>query len=374
MKIPNQKDLFDIPDHVTFMNCANMAPHLKTVSEAGIAAIHQRGAPWLIPVKQWFEPAAELKSLFARIINAESSNIALVPAVSYGIAIAKKNIRLDAGQEIIVLDKQYPSNVYAWQELSKETGARIVTVKKQSGESWTEAILRNIGPQTGLIATPNCHWTDGGLVDLEAISKMTHHLNIRLVIDASQSLGAYPLDIQKIKPDFLVSVGYKWLLGPYGLGYFYADEKYFDSGIPIEYSWLNKNGSEDFTKLADYTAAYKPGAGRFDAGEFPAFINIPMARVALTQIINWGVENIQETLSELTGAIAAMATEKGLSVSDENHAGHLIGVRLGEEKIKGLGATLAANNIYVSFRDVNIRIAPHLYNDMEDINRLFEYL
>jgi selenocysteine lyase/cysteine desulfurase len=374
MRIVNQKSLFNIPNDIVFMNCANMSPHLKSVSEAGFAAIKQRNEPWTIHAEQWFEPAEELKQLFSTIINCKKQNIALVPSVSYGMAIAKNNIHLNASDEIIVLNQQYPSNIYVWRELSKETGAKIVTVKKEDNQTWTESIIDNINEKTGLVAIPNCHWTNGGLVDLIAISNKTKKFGAKLVIDASQSAGAFPLDIQKIKPDFLVTVGYKWLLGPYGLAYFYGDEKYFESGKPIEYTWLDKSGSEDFTKLVDYTDEYKQGASRFDAGEFPAFINIPMAKAALKQIINWGVGNIQETLSILTKQISDLASKRGISVSDPTHAGHMLGLKLEENKAKEIGTKLTDNGIYISFRGSSMRIAPHLYNDQNDIEKLFRFL
>ena len=325
-------------------------------------------------VKDWFEPAEELKTLFASIINADKQNIALVPSVSYGIAIAKQNINLTADHEIVVLDQQYPSNIYAWRELSKETGARIITVTKKESESWTEAILDNININTGLVAIPNCHWTNGGLIDLKTISAKTKETGAKLVIDASQSAGVYPLDIQSIKPDFLVTAGYKWLLSPYGLAYFYADNKYFENGNPIEYTWIDKIGSENFSGLVDYTDTYKAGARRFDAGGFSAFINIPMAKAALTQILEWGVENIQETISDLTNRVSQIAKERGYIISEDNRVGHMLGIKLEESKVSEIAKRLTDNKIYVSFRGSSMRIAPYLYNDYNDIDKLFKFL
>ncbi len=374
MIIPNQKSLFNIPDDITYMNCANMSPLLKTSNKAGISAVNQRNSPWTISVSQWFEPVEQLKLLFAGIINADKENIALIPSASYGIAIAKNNIKLNSSQSIIILDQQYPSNVYAWRELSRETGAAIITIKKEIDQTWAEAILDKINEQTGLVAIPNCHWTDGSLIDLVQVSKKVKETGAKLVIDASQSVGVYPLDINKIKPDFLVTVGYKWLLGPYGLSYLYADEKYFSEGKPIEYTWLNKKGSEDFAQLVAYTDDYKPGARRFDAGASSSFINIPMAKASLTQILNWGVENIQETLSILTNQIAIKAKEQGLEITNKNRVGHMIGIKLSENKAIEIGKKLTDNQIYISFRAASMRIAPHLYNDSKDVNRLFQFL
>ena len=375
MVIPNQKSLFSIPDDITYLNCANMSPLLKSVNEAGVSAINQRNAPWTIDIAQWFEPVEELKALFAKIINSDKENIALIPSVSYGIAIAKNNIQLNPSQNIIVLENQYPSNFYAWHELSQETGATLIIVKKETGQSWAEAILANIDWQTGIVAIPNCHWTDGSFIDLEQVSDKSREFGAKLVIDASQSIGAYPLDIKRIKPDFLVTVGYKWLLGPYGLGYLYADEKYFAAGKPIEYTWLNKMNSEDFTKLVDYTDAYKPGARRFDAGESPSFIHVSMAKAALTQILEWGIGNIQETLSALTNHITIKAKENGFETPDTNsRVGHMIGIKFSKNKAIEIDKKLTDNKVYISFRGTSMRIAPHLYNDSKDLNRLFQLL
>ncbi len=375
MILENQKNLFDIPSDTTFLNCANMSPLLKTVSKAGNNAIEKRSHPWLIQIKDWFEPAEELRNLFAKIINADKENIGLITSVSYGIAIAANNIYLNANQTILILDQQYPSNVYAWRELSKKSGAEIVTIKREPEQSWTDAIITQINAKTGLVAIPNCHWTDGSFIDLEKVSIEVKKVGAKLLIDASQSLGAYPLDVEKIKPDFLFTVGYKWLLGPYGLAFLYAGKEYCEKGNPIEFSWLNKKGSEDFTKLVDYNDEYKSGARRFDAGEFPSFIHIPMAIAALTQIIEWGVENIQTTLSELTNEIENKAKDLKLETPKRiNRVGHMIGIKFSDNQVSIMSKRLAENKVLISFRGTSMRIAPHLYNDKKDIDKLFSFL
>lgn len=375
MILSNQKSLFDIPPEITYLNCANMSPLLKSVHEAGINGINIRNHPWKIKTDDWFSPVETLRELFARIIHTDKEHIALIPSVSYGIATAARNISLSANQKILVLDQQYPSNVYSWRELSKETGAEIITIKRKEDQSWTAATLEKIDHHTGLVALPNCHWTDGSIIDLEEISKAVRKVGAKFVIDASQSAGAYPIDVDKIKPDFLVTVGYKWLLGPYGLGYLYAGQQYFESGKPIEHSWLNKMGSDDFSRLADYPEAFRPGARRFDKGESPSFIHIPMAIQALTQILDWGVENIQDTLSELTNEINKRAEQQGLETPKRNdRVGHMIGIKLSGRDSSTLNKKLLENQVYISFRGTNMRIAPHLYNGIHDIEKLFQVI
>ncbi|MEE8098965.1 MAG: aminotransferase class V-fold PLP-dependent enzyme, partial [Hyphomicrobium sp.] len=294
------RDLFDVPEEIVYLNCANLAPRLRSVSEAGKAAMDRLGSPWSISPRDWFEGAERLRGLFATLVNASPDSVSLVPSVSYGVAIAAKNVEISSGSNVVVLDQQYPSNVYAWRRVCAEKQAQIRTVFQSDRNSLTEAVLAAINEKTSVVTIPNCHWTDGALLDVEQVGRAARQVDAALIVDASQSLGAYPLDVKAVQPDFLVSVGYKWLLGPYGLGYLYAHEKWQRDGIPIEESWLTRAGSEDFARSVEYVDEYRPGARRFDFGEFPQFLSLPMACAALSQLIEWKVETIHSLLTDVT--------------------------------------------------------------------------
>lgn len=375
MFIKNVRNLFEIPEDVTYLNCANMAPQLKSVTEAGINAVRAKESPWRLAAPQWFSGAEALRALSARLMGVETDGIALVPAVSYGVAIAARNLKVAPTQTIVLLDQEFPSDVYTWRELARKTGCRILTVRRSGKASWTEALEDAIDQQTAIVAAPQSHWTDGSKVDLERIGKRVREVGAALVIDASQSLGACPLDLGKVQPDFLVAVGYKWLLGPYGLGYLYVAPKWRESGIPLEQSWLTRAGSEDFARLIDYRDEYRPGARRFDMGEFPQFVLGPMAIAALEQILAWGVSNIQETISALTGRVAEHAQSEGYAVlPPEQRCGHMIGIRHPEGVSSELAGLLREARVFVSIRGDSIRIAPHVFSNENDIERLFEVL
>jgi len=373
--LPSQRQLFDIPAEVTYLNCANLSPQLRAVSAAGGDGLRKRAAPWSLTAPDWFSGAERLRELFARIVNADPDGVALVPSVSYGIAIAAANVTVARGQSIVLLDREFPSNVYAWWGLAARTGARIRTVPRPSDGSWTEALLEAIGGDTAVVALPNCHWTDGSLVELVRVGEAARAVGAALVVDASQSLGAYPIDLAAVRPDFLVTVGYKWLLGPYGLGYLYVAPAWRERGVPIEQSWLTRAGSEDFASLVDYRDAYRDGARRFDMGEFPQFISTPMAIAALEQILAWGVDRIQASLSLLTSQAALGAAELGVVTPPRAHrVGHMIGLRLAGGWPEGLGSALTAAKVYVSLRSDSIRVAPHLCNDSADLDRFLGIL
>lgn len=375
MSIGNARDLFEIPQDVTYLNCANMAPQLRLVTQAGIDAVRAKASPWKLSAPEWFSGAETLRGLAAQLFGADIDGIALVPAVSYGIALAAANLPLTSSKTVVLLHQEFPSNVYAWRELARKAGARVVTVERVAGMSWTEAIEEAIDERVGIVAVPQCHWTDGSKLDLERIGERVRRVGAALLVDASQSLGACEFDVQRVQPDFVVAVGYKWLLGPYGLGYLYAAPQWRHSGIPLERSWLARAGSEDFTRLTDYSDEYRPGARRFDMGEFPQFVLAPMATQALEQILAWGVTEIQEALSTLTEKIAQLATEEGYSVlPPEQRCGHMIGIRHPAGIPATLPAALKEAKVFVSIRGDSIRVAPHLYNDLDDVDRLFEIL
>lgn len=374
-RIEDAKDLFEIPAGVTYLNCANMAPQLRSITDAGIDAVRAKATPWKLSAPEWFSGAEELRNLAATLLEVESDGVALVPGASYGIATAAANVPLSAGQTIILLHEEFPSNVYAWRELAKKKGGRIITVERKTGMNYTKALETAINRDTAIVALPQSHWTDGSSIDLERIGALVRSVGASLVIDASQSLGACSLNLSRVQPDFLVSVGYKWLLGPYGLGYLYVAPKWRDSGTPLEQSWLTRAGSEDFARLVEYRDQYRQGARRFDAGEFPQFVLVPMAIAALRQILSWKVARIEQALSFLTERVAGLAVENGYSVLPRSErCGHMIGIRHAAGIPAKLATSLREAKVFVSIRGDSIRVAPHLYNDLSDIDRLFEVL
>jgi selenocysteine lyase/cysteine desulfurase len=183
-----------------------------------------------------------------------------------------------------------------------------------------------------------------------------------------------PFSVAQIQPDFLITTAHKWLLGPYSYGFCYVAPQWHQ-GQPLEENWLNREGSEDFARLVEYRDAYQDGAKRFDAGEASNFILSPIAGEALRQILAWGVDDIAATLRVKTDTIAKRAKAMGLQVaSDEYRAPHLLGLRHPTGFPGDLPLKLARANVYASARGDSIRVAPHVYNTDEDVERLFDVL
>ena len=295
-----------------------------------------------------------------------------MPATSYGLAVAARNLEAGPGERVLVLADEFPSNYYTWRRFADRTGAELHVVEREPGQTWTDAILGAVDERVAVASIPNVHWTNGAAVDLPRVGAALRDAGSAFVVDASQSLGATPLDVAELRPDALVAVGYKWLLGPYSLGYLYLDPRLHD-GEPLEENWLLRAGSDDFASLVDYRDDYLPGARRFDVGERTNFQLTPMALAAVEQILDWTVPRVAATLRRRTDELAAGAEALGLTAPPrELRASHMIGLELPREAARHVAARLSAARVIASVRGSSLRIAPHLHNSDADVERLLE--
>ena len=375
MKLESQRHLFDIPDDVTYLNCAYMSPLMHRANEAGAAGLARKQRPWEIAVDDFFTDSDHLREAFAEIVHAERDDIAIVASASYGISTAAHSLPLSSGQSVLVAVEQFPSNVYPWREAAREAGARVVTLERPSHGDWTQAVVEAIDASTAVVALPQVHWIDGGLLDLERIGEACRDRGAALVLDATQSAGAYPIDVRRIQPDFLVAATYKWLMGPYSLGLLYVSKRWQEEGRSLEHNWIHRRNAENFARLVDYEDEPAHGARRFDVGERSNFALVPAALEALRQILAWGVDDVSETCGGLARTIAAECEAMGLrSLPEGLRAPHYLGLMRDGGYPPDLLARLAEQRVFVSVRGDAIRVTPHVYNDTRDVDRFLEAL
>lgn len=374
LSVESYRDFFELPGGVAYLNCAYLAPQLVAVREAAEGALALRSKPWELGPESFFTEAERGRRLFARLVGGGADGVALINATSYGVAVAARNVAVERAQRVVVLEEQFPSNYYPWLDLTREKDAELFVVARPENGDWTPAVLEAITDRTAVVAVPNCHWTDGSVVDLVAVSARAREVGAALVVDATQSLGAMSLDVAEVGPDFLVAAGYKWLLGPYGNGFLYVGERYRD-GAPLEGNWVNRAGSEDFSRLTDYTDGFQPGARRYDAGGRGASMLLPMGNAALEWILSEGVDEISSGIKGITDLVAELALDRGYGVTPKSlRANHMLGLKLGSGIPSDLTKRLAARGVHVSVRGSSVRVSPHLYNDVGDIEKLFSVL
>ncbi len=373
-QIPCQRAEFDIPNEIAYFNCAYMSPLPRTVLAAGVEGVRRKSQPWKLSSEDFFTESERARSLFGQLIGTTADDIAIIPSASYGLGVAASNLPVVAGKHVLVLEEQFPSNVYPWREAARQREGNVMVVPRPTDGDWTRAVLDRVDAGVAAAALPQVHWSDGGVLDLELVARALRDVGASLALDLTQSLGAMPIDLGAVRPDFAVAAAYKWLLGPYSLGFLYvAPDR--QGGTPLEHNWMNRANAHDFTSLARYSDEFASGARRFDVGERSNFALMPMAVAALEQVISWRVDAIQSTLAAITGRIAEGAEALGLTPAPrELRSGHILGLRATGGLPDGFVAGLQAAGVYVSQRGDSVRIAPHVHNNSADETRLLEAL
>lgn len=375
-----QKAAFSLPEGLHYLNCAYMGPLPRVVEEAGIEGMRRKRVPSEITPDDFFDQCDEARRLFARLIGApDASAIALIPAVSYGIATVARNTGAAPGQNIVVVSEQFPSNLLAWRRLADERGLELRTVdapdSEQRGAEWNAALLTAIEDGTGIVALPTVHWTDGTRFDLEEVGRRARAVGAEFVIDATQSIGAMPFELGRIGPDAVITAAYKWLFGPYSIGLAWLGPR-FEDGVPLEETWIGRAGSEDFRGLVNYRDEYQPGAARFDVGERSNFILVPMLVAALKFVLELRPERIQAYCDALTAGGLEEAGALGFGLEEPAWRGrHLFGLRAPEGiDLGALNDRLKEHGVSASLRGSALRVSPNVYNDDADIEALLTAL
>ena len=371
-----QRDLFSVPEEISYFNCAYLSPQLNDSKKALIQGANLKSTPWEWTAEKFFTDVEKIRVLCSDLFGENPDNYALVPSVSYGMNTAARAIepKLRKGDQILLIDEDFPSNVFAWRRVCNEVGSSILTVSKDENSDWTSVILDHITSKVKVVSISSCHWTNGEYIDMELIGQKCKEKGAFFIIDATQSLGANEHSIRKMDPDFLIAAAYKWMLCPYGLAVLYVSDRWFDSR-PLEETWLARDNAKNFSELVNYSDNYMPGARRFDMGQIGMPTLLPGSIMALEQIKKWGIGNISRALGVINNKISNELIKYGFDIiPQDRRVSHILGVRIPKGKNKDYVSNLRSENIYISQRGSSLRIAPHLHINDKDIERLLNFL
>jgi selenocysteine lyase/cysteine desulfurase len=376
--LASQRDLFEMPRDICYLNAASYSPlPLKTL-EAGRAAVGRKGRPWTIDAAFANQQHERARAAAARLINADPADIALISSVSYGVATAAKLLTIARGARVLVLENDHSSPMLEWRTRTEAQGFAVETVRQPDDGDWTSAVLAAIerpgAPPVGLASISSVHWSDGGLIDLEAVAAALKRQGGVFLIDATQSAGVLAMDVGRLDPDFVIFPTYKWLLGPYGRAFIYVAKRHQD-GVPLEQTAFGRRNvrAENEVYLTD--VRYVADARRFDMGERDHFIAMEMAAIGMEMMTEWGAAAVAQRLAMLTERIAEGLRGIGLAVPNlKLRAPHILSLSFENLGLKGampaeLIDGLASEGVYVAARLGRMRISPHVYNDEADADR-----
>ena len=362
------RENFPIVRNKIFLNHAAHSPLPKPVADAIIRYVKEASEQWVSEIN--FE---EAKGLFAKLINAKrKEEVAFIPNTSTGLNIVANMLEYNENSNIVTTDLEFPSVVYPW--LKRKLNVKVRYVKNSSGKILPEAVEAAVDENTVAIVVSHVEYANGFRNDLKALAEIAHKNGAYLIVDAIQSAGALTIDVVKDNVDFLCTACYKWMLGPSGIGFLYVREELIENFEPPFVGWASVKPevfeTADFWNI--WSLEFSETASRFEVGG-PSIIGIVGAIEALKLLLNFGIENIERRIFELTDYLIERIKEQGwqLQTSEEKRWRSGI-VNFLIDKPQEIVTRLAEKGIIVSARTNGIRVSPHFYNTKEEIDKLVE--
>jgi selenocysteine lyase/cysteine desulfurase len=325
---------------------------------------------------EWSRAVEEARTLAAGLINAQPSEVALVPSTTFGLNVVARGFPWQSGDNVVVPENEFPSNLYAWLSL-EDVGVETRRVPVDAGRLDLNRLLSACDARTRLIAVSWVGYASGWRIDVNELCRAAHERGILVMLDAIQGLGVFPLDVQSTGVDFVAADGHKWMLGPEGAGLFYARQEHLARLRSVQAGWNSVVGRFDFNRID-----WKPRqeAARFEGGtqNMVGFIGLAASLKLLREL---GVGPQHSPVADAVLAIARHAqtrlVKRGAELISPCVAGHDSGIvtfRVPGRDPQQLRERCLAAGVALSVRGGGIRISLHGYNHEGDVDRLCDVL
>lgn len=334
----------------------------------------KRTAPHRLPDRDLFGVLAESRRLVARLLNAAPAEIALATNTSYGLNLAARALPLERGDIVLVSDREFPANVYPWMRL-RERGVALELAPTTS-EGWPDEryLLERIAdPRVRVLAVSLVQFSNGYAVDLARLSAATRATSTFLVVDAIQGVGQFPVDLTETPVDLLACGGQKWLLSPWGSGFVYVRQALIAQLNPAIIGWMAFEGTEDLTQLTRYDDTLRADARRFELITLP-FQDFAGMNVSLDLLLEIGLAPIRDQIRATHEPIRAWADRRGVPLTSPQGARASGIICVAPPEAARVFRTLKAAGIVCSLREGAIRLSPHFYNTVAELERVAEVL
>jgi selenocysteine lyase/cysteine desulfurase len=360
---------FAITENSIYLDHAAMSPLPKRVlnSVQDFHILRQQKGP---NFTGFWHNVEEVRGKIAALIGGEADEIAFVPNTSTGLNIAAQGLPLESGQNVIISDIEFPSNVYPWLNL-KHKNIETRFVPNQKGAIPVSEIEKLIDSRTKVISLSFVEAGNGYINDLKQLSKLCKERNIYFVVDAIQGLGVQPLDVKELQIDILTSGFFKWLFGPDGIGFVYCSQEILADLKPVFVSWTGMNDKFNYT---DYNFKFHTSARCLEVGNMN-FSAIKGVGTALDLIQEIGLLKINQRVMELSAYLReGLASIRGARCLSEFPVANRSQITLvGCDKVDDVFSCLQKQNIIVNKRQ-GLRVSPHFYNTKAEIDSLLEVL
>lgn len=365
---------FQLDPDLVYLNHAAVAPWPVATAEAAAAFAQQNARIGAERYPDWLVVEQRLRDRLARLIHAPSSDdIALVKNTSEALSLVAYGLDWQSGDEIVGLDHEFPSNRIVWESLATR-GVRFRAIDVLGSDDPETALIDAFNARTRLLAVSSVHYATGLRLDLERLGAACRARGIYLCVDAIQSLGVIPFDVQACQADFVAADGHKWLLGPEGLGLFYCRPELRERLRLQQFGW------HMVERLGDYDApGWQPAgsARRFECGS-PNLLATHALEASLALIEAAGVEHIFIGIRNKTQYLLEKAKEHGLEpvrdYGDPQRDSGIVTLAIGAADAPTLWRKLLAERVVAAPRGGGIRFSPHLHNSEAQLARAVQVL
>ena len=365
-----RREEFPWADQRVYLNHASLGPlparTLKAINDFNT----RRAVPFQIVGDDFLSIPTNARAAAARLINAESDEIGLVQTTSLGLNLAAHALPFVEGDLIVVSDKEFPSNVYPW-KLLKDRGVGVEIVSC-TPEGWPdeEALIRRLAdPRVKGLAISAVQFATGFRADLARLSAETRKRHKLLIVDAIQAVGCYPIDVRTTPVDILVAAAQKWLLGPWGAGFIYARRDLIPELTLDVANWLGYAGSDDVTQLTSYHDRPHPNARRFEISGH-ALQDLVGLTTSAKLLAELGPDAIVAHVRGIHEPVLAAARKKGIAIASPTDALRPCTLSLRPANAAALHAKLEGAGIHCSLREGLVRLSPHCYNTVTEMERV----
>jgi cysteine desulfurase/selenocysteine lyase len=368
---------FEFED-ATYLNAAAQGPLPRVAIHAAGQALEWKKFPHTMPERIYFDLPNRVRNSLAKLIGGAAEEIAITTGTSSGLMAVAAGLEWKHGDEVLIARGEFPAHFTTWLPMQVAGKLKVIVVEPRERFVTADDFIAHIGPRTRLVSTSLVRFDDGVRLDAARIARACHDAGALLLLDVAQCVGTMPMDVRALGADFLTASGYKWLLSPYGTGFFWAREELIEQMRVGPFYWMALEDAEQFHTLSTGVYCLAKGARRWDSPETASFFNLAAMDASLALLLRVGVETVWDHARRLIAMmIDRLPRDRYVlaSPASADDRGSYACVAARKPEMTGqMFERLRAAQIHVSLREGALRISPHLYNSERDIDRLLAVL
>jgi cysteine desulfurase/selenocysteine lyase len=372
-----RKEWFEFED-VVYLNAAAQGPLPRVSLHAAAQALDWKKFPHTMPESVYFDLPNRIRTSLAKLIGAGAEEIAITTGTSSGLAAVAHSLDWKPGDEVLIAQGEFPAHFTTWLPMQAACKLKVIVVEPRERFLSADDFIAHMGPRTRLVSTSLVRFDDGVRLDAARLGHACHDAGALLLLDAAQCAGAMPIDVRALGADFLTVSGYKWLLSPYGTGFFWARAELIEEMREGPFYWMALEDAEKFHTLSAGVYKLAKGARRWDSPETASFTNLAAMDASLALLLRIGVETVWEHARRLIALmIDRLPRDRYVLASPASAEARGVYACVSPRKSEltaQLFERLRAAQVFVSLREGALRISPHLYNSERDIDRLLTVL